>query len=434
MSERDSVKRAVSSEDAVFDDIRPCRDDEVHAELEKIRNDESLIRGIVRLRYPVLSKWCSPVLRMLVRRSVSKAVDSIGSIHDFQMQIAEYMRSMMRTTTDGVTFKDFDKLDPSKGYLFISNHRDISLDPALIDYALHEAGFATVRIAIGDNLIRMPAATALMRLNKSFLVKRNIPSLKQKFRELNHLSEYIGLSVREGHSVWIAQREGRAKDGNDGTDCAVLKMIGMYSRALGVDTKEYMQSLRIVPVSITYEFDPEDVHKAHELQEKAENDGRYNKSEFEDIQSIINGIKGYKGRVSIVAGQPLTEGYESAEELSALIDSFIYSNYAVYPSMLLSAEKLGMINADTERRLGDITEQERSKFFERINAVPEKLQHRVLSMYAAPYANMQKTAAAVTSGNKLQSNCCKEEDESCVSEVLSEKESDTAAGSQTDGE
>lgn len=379
-----------SSDDAVFDDIRPCRDEEVDHELEVICQDETLVKGLLKIRYPILHRWFGPLLRPLIRSHVKRLVANIHSIADFQKMVATYVERMIQSTTDGVTFQGFDKLDPHQGYLFISNHRDISLDPALIDYALHQYGFDTVRIAIGNNLLKMPAATSLMRLNKSFLVKRDIPSLRQKFKELNHLSQYIGLSLKEGNSIWIAQREGRAKDGFDGTDAAVLKMLGMYARQIDQDFVTYMTNMKIVPVSITYEYDPGDMHKAHELQERADNNGKYQKGEFEDIQSIVEGIKGYKGRVSIVAGEPISGNFENAEELAYLIDRFIYSNYAMYPSILLAAERLEYITIQTEPLLAKVTEEERLKFFSRIESYPTNLQLRVLNMYAAPYVNYLK--------------------------------------------
>lgn len=392
VSDRELVKSQTvsSSDDAIFDDIRPCRDDEVDHEIEVICQDESLVRGLLKLRYPVLHRWFGVFLRPLIRSHVKRLVSNIHSIADFQKMVASYVERMIESTTDGVTFSGFDKLDPNQGYLFISNHRDISLDPAFIDYALHNVGFDTVRIAIGNNLIKMPAATALMRLNKSFLVKRNISSLRQKFKELNHLSQYIGLSLQENHSIWIAQREGRAKDGFDGTEAAVLKMLGMYGRTCKQDFVTYMTNLKIVPVSITYEYDPGDLHKATELQERAENNGHYQKGEFEDIQSIVEGIKGYKGRVSIVAGEPITGPFKDVDELAFIIDSFIYSNYALYPSMLLAAERLEYTSAEKEPLLAKITEEERAKFFNRIESFPTHLQLRVLNMYAAPYVNYLK--------------------------------------------
>lgn len=379
-----------SSEDAIFDDIRPCRDDEAQHELEVIANDETLVNGIVKLRFPTLHKFLGPLFRFKVRSFIRSTLKNVHTIEDFQQLVASAMRNMMATTTDGVELKGFDTLDPHKAYLFISNHRDISLDPAFIDYALHSHNLATVRIAIGDNLRKIPAATALMRLNKSFIVKRAAMSPREKLRELQHLSMYMGLSLQEGHSLWIAQREGRAKDGYDSTEEAVLKMIYLYGRSKGEDFAQYMSSLNIVPVSITYEYDPNDLEKARELHEK-ELHGSYQKGELEDIKSIVKGIKGYKGRISVVAGTPITSGFSSPDELAALIDNFIYSHYEMYPSVLISAQKTGVA---PEHVLDNVKSEEILKFMERINAYPSELQERILRMYAAPYVNAQRAASA----------------------------------------
>ncbi len=370
-----------TSKDPIFDDIRPCEDHEVESELRKIYSDTKLIEGIIKFRYPILSRFCSFVLKPIVKAKLKSYCTKIKNINDFQLKVATYMQHMMNTTTDGVEFIGFDKLDPKKGYLFISNHRDISLDPAFVDYALHLAGFNTVRIAIGDNLLRIPAATSLMRLNKCFIVKRSVASPREKLKAITHLSTYIGLSLKENNSIWIAQREGRAKNGDDKTDETVLKMFYMYGKHLGEDFKTYMSKLNIVPVSISYEYDPEDIAKANELYHK-EKFGSYQKREFEDIESIVSGIKGYKGRVKLVAGTPITSGFETPTELATLIDDFIYSNYALYPSTLVAANQLD-----------GVTTEKLDEFNKRINSYDEKLRSKVLSMYAMPYFNMLKTKA-----------------------------------------
>ena len=289
------------------------------------------------------------------------------------------MKKVVDSTTDGVELVGFDKLDKNKGYLFISNHRDISLDPAFIDLALFLSGQNTVRIAIGDNLLRMPAATSLMRLNRSFIVRRSIEAPREKLKALTHLSNYIGLSIEEAISIWIAQREGRAKDGNDKTEDAVLKMISLYGRQKKQDFKEYMSSLNIVPVSITYEYDPNDLAKAKELYEKEKN-GEYKKDEFEDIDTITRGIRGYKGHVKLVAGEPISGGFENAEELSAMIDKFIWNNYELYPSAKISA---GVTDG--------VSVADREKFESRMSSYPEYLRDRIKAMYAAPYYNKDRS-------------------------------------------
>lgn len=370
--------KLITSNDSIFDDIRPCNDNEVQAELNKIISDDLVLNSILKFQYPVLYKRFSFILKPFVKLYLKQKIKKILTVKDFQRLVATFMEKVIKSTTDGVELVGFDKLDKNKGYLFISNHRDISLDPAFIDIALYMSGRDTVRIAIGDNLLRIPAATSLMRLNKSFIVKRSVEAPREKLKALSHLSHYIGLSIEEGESVWIAQREGRAKDGNDKTEDAVLKMISLYGRQKKQDFKEYMSSLNIVPVSITYEYDPNDLAKARELNEK-ELTGEYKKDEFEDIDTITRGIRGYKGHVKLVAGDPITGGFENAEELAAILDKFIWSNYEMYPTALISAGCDDKVSSD-----------DKNKFNEHLSKYPQELQDRVKAMYAAPYYNKDK--------------------------------------------
>ena len=368
-----------SSEDPRFDDIRPCRDDEVRQALEQVMADKAVISGILRFRYPFLARHFSFVLVPLVRQILRRRVANIHTIADFQRRVADFVEHMLETTTDGAEFVGFDRLKPGRGYLFISNHRDISLDPALIDIALYRAGLDTVRIAIGDNLLRTPAASSLMRLNKSFIVKRSVIAPRDRLKVFNELSDYIGLSIAEGHSVWIAEREGRAKDGDDRTEEALLKMLGLRGRRLKVDFASYIASLNLVPVSITYEYDPNDLSKARELEERERHQGEYHKEALEDLDTIAAGIRGYKGRVRLVAGEPLISGFTNSAELAALIDRFIWENYAIYPSALLSAgESAG------------VDEAARLKFAARLESYPAGLRERVRAMYAKPLKNRRE--------------------------------------------
>lgn len=370
--------KKITTYDKIFDDIRPCRDDEVESELNKIISDEMVISSILKFRFPVIYKKLGFILKPFVKILLKKKISQIKTIKDFQVIVANFVKKMVETTTDGLELVGFDKLEKGKGYLFISNHRDISLDPAFIDYALYKTGCDTVRIAIGDNLLRIPAATSLMRLNRSFIVKRSIEAPREKLKALTHLSNYIGLSIEENKSIWIAQREGRAKDGNDKTEDAVLKMISLYGRQKKQSFSEYMSSLNIVPVSITYEYDPNDLAKANELYEKEKN-GEYHKDEFEDIETITRGIRGYKGHVKLVAGDPIKGGFETPEELSAIIDNFVWKNYELYPTALISAG-----------HVENVSETDRQKFSERLNSYPEHLRDMVKAMYAVPYSNKNR--------------------------------------------
>lgn len=371
----------ITTESAKFDDIRHYKDDEVPSAIQSILNDDVLISGISKYMFKKLPKFMVMALKPLLKFVLKRKFAKVNTIKQVQEFVATFMRGIIRDKTDGISFTGFDKLDPKKGYLFISNHRDISLDPAFINMALFAVNMDTVKIAIGDNLLRMPVATDLMRLNKSFIVKRSLSSVKEKIKAYSELSEYIGLSIKENHNVWIAQREGRAKDGNDVTEEAILKMFYMYGKKQGLSFKEYIKKLNIVPVSITYEYDPGDESKAKELYEKSQT-GNYVKGEFEDIESIVGGINGYKGHVHLSAGAPLRGDYENASELAVEIDRYVYKHYRMFPSILLASGH------------GDGVSQKDKDFFNnRLEKMPKELRDIVRQMYANPYINREKSLA-----------------------------------------
>jgi hypothetical protein len=314
-----------------FADIRPYNDSEFQEILERLLAEPDLVKGLAYFMRP---NWRGPLrllARSLVRWRLQKDLTGLESIADFQLWLAGYVEKIIKKTTTSLVISGIDQLDDSKSYLWLSNHRDIALDPTLVNYALHLSEKSTGRIAIGDNLLKNPIVGDFMRLNKSFIVKRSIKSRREKFSALQLLSRYIRYSISEGHSVWIAQREGRAKDGIDTTDTAVLKMLSLAGRSDEETFAESLQQLNPVPVSISYEFDPCDVLKARELAALQE-DKDYLKAHNEDITSIVTGLMGNKGRVQISFGEEIsTSLFNSAETLAVEIDRQIVDGYACYP-------------------------------------------------------------------------------------------------------
>ena len=367
----------------LFAEIRPYHDDEVPAALARLMADEELLAAIAHFRFPSLSRWLGWLLKPLIRSALQRRWAKVRTVRDVQMEVAHFMESMIASTTEGVTYSGLEQLDSQKGYLFISNHRDIAMDPAFVNWGLYKCGLETVRIAIGDNLLRKPCATELMRLNKSFIVKRSVKGPREMMKAFNELSAYIAHSLGDGHSIWIAQKEGRAKDGDDKTDPAILKMFYMAGKQQKRGFAEYMQSLNIVPVAISYEFDPGDEAKARELVERAQS-GSYEKGEFEDIDSIVAGIVGFKGRVHVSLGKPLSGDYDSPEELAQAIDQAIHSQYRLFPSNLLAAGQ-----AD------GVTAEERQRFESRLAAMPSELRDTVRAMYAKPVENRAACVATM---------------------------------------
>ncbi|GEM75807.1 1-acyl-sn-glycerol-3-phosphate acyltransferase [Vibrio sagamiensis] len=358
-------------------EIRPYSDDEIPAALDRLIQDDEFIGAILEHRFANKANWfkslMSPILRFYLKRKWSK----LNSVESIQFEVKKYLRDTLSKTTDGVTFTGLDKLDKGNAYLFVSNHRDIAMDPALVNLGLDQYGHKTVRIAIGDNLLKKPCATELMKLNKSFIVKRSAKGPREMMKVLGQLSGYIKHSLDTGNSIWIAQKEGRAKDGNDFTDPAILKMFHVEGRKQKLSFGEYTRSLKIVPVSISYENDPCDLAKANELYQKAEI-GHYEKGEFEDIESIIQGIIGYKGRIHVVFGDVIDQECESPEELAAELDRQIHTNYQLFPVNLLASG-----NNDDE----SITQQVKTQWADKLAQLPIGAQPFLIASYANPVKN-----------------------------------------------
>jgi len=278
--------------------------------------------------------------------------------------------------------------------LFMSNHRDIALDPTLVNFALLEDGRDSARIAIGDNLLTKPFASELMRLNKCFIVKRSARG-RRALEAFKTLSSYISHSIfEEKVSIWIAQREGRAKDGNDFTEPAVIKMLAI-SRGKGSSFVEHIKKLRIVPVVISYEYDPCDALKARELFH-TDRYGEYNKSENEDLKSIASGLKGRKGAVYINFGRPLENNLSSPEAVATAVDRQIISNYYLHPTNLMAYRELygetkGLSRFDEQYGYSTDEHNQGYRIFrERIKALPPEHRKYALAIYANPVVNKIK--------------------------------------------
>ena len=365
----------------LYDDIRPFNDDEIASVVERLVNDNEFITAIAHFQFPRLIKHFSWVIFPMIRMALRRKCRNITSVSEIQHEVIAYMQKMIANTTTQVTFNGTEKLDKDKNYLFISNHRDIAMDPAFLNWALHHHGFDTVRIAIGDNLLKKPFVSDLMRLNKSFIVKRSVKGVREMMAAFKSLSGYIAHSIQtEQQSIWIAQKEGRAKDGNDQTDPAILKMMYMHGKGQKISFPEYMKSLNIVPVTISYEYDPNDAAKANELCQLA-TAGEYNKAEFEDIDSIVQGINGFKGHVNITFGDVIVDDIADANELAERIDQTIDTNYYLHATNLLAAEQL-YATAAYKQAASSVSAEQRAKFAAHLQAIPDSLHATVLAGYA----------------------------------------------------
>lgn len=373
-----------------FDEIRPYNDIEVRSTIEKLLKNKRFLEQISMTKFPKTSALAPWLLRQVIKQALKRETSHIDSVEDFQWYIRKYMLNIIESSIRNLTFSGLDKLNPESNYLFISNHRDITMDPALATFALVENGFSSPRIAIGDNLLTQDYISDIMRLNKSFIVNRSAKSTRAKFKAAKQLSMYINHSIiNEKCNVWIAQREGRAKDGIDKTNPALINMITKL-RPKNNGLTDYTEELKVVPISISYEKDPCDIEKTEELF-TTQNNGSYEKSDHEDIESIYAGIFGEKGDVHISFCPPIEgNNHSSIESIVQEIDHQIAANYTLHETNCIAWSMLHKTTPDVEFSSKNIpfkTNRQQSKkeeFLQRMSSVPEEQRTIFLSMYSNP--------------------------------------------------
>ena len=269
-----------------FDDIRPFYDSEFHDKMKVLVTEpgfEHAVRYVLRdINYEL---FCQELL-------------TIDNKKDFQLLVMRsFLEGLTQKTTKGLTGNNLDVLDKAKSYTFMSNHRDIVLDASLLNLLLIRNGIKTSEIAIGNNLLIYDWISDLVRLNKSFIVKRDV-GVRQMLDAARQLSGYIHFAItKKNESVWIAQREGRSKDSDDRTQESLIKMLGISGEG---DLINNLKEINIVPVSISYEYDPCDYLKAHEFLLKRDNPD-FKKSQRDDLHSMEIGLLGFKGRVHFLS-------------------------------------------------------------------------------------------------------------------------------------
>jgi len=377
-----------------FSDISSYSDDQVAPMLLKLESDDKFHDYISKLIYPNSPNILSGFLKLYTKKKFKKIFTNCNSIDEFQNRMAPFVKKMIDKTTDGFSFTGLENLK-DRPTLFISNHRDISLDAAFLNYLLFSQRLKTVRIAIGDNLLDGGFAEILMRLNKSFVVHRNIQGVKETMRKLSKLSAYIHHSLfNEGESIWIAQKEGRANDGNDFTDESVLKMLYLEQRKR-VPLKKWVQSINLTPVAISYEYDPLDKVKAvgWDFQKNWSSE----KINQNDLEEMTTGIFGYKGKVHLHICSPITSEIENTEELANTIQDEIIQNYFIWPSSQAAAFLLDQSNFDSPLFDSSIENSNSVKLLKkRFKDLEEAKQKEFLKIYARPLINKEK--ARLSSG------------------------------------
>ncbi|PLB87247.1 acyltransferase [Dysgonamonadaceae bacterium] len=375
-----------------FDDIRPLLDSEVAETVEALLAD------------PAFRRAAEPIIKPLDWEQMATVMRQCKTILDFQQKIIyPPVISLIHKTTSEFMGFNWENVTDGKSHVFISNHRDIVLDAAFLNMLLYEKGLSTTEIAIGDNLLIYPWITRFVRLNKSFIVKRGV-SIRQMLETSKHLSDYIHYTVgQRQQSIWIAQREGRAKDSNDRTQTSLLKMMTLHDSAHPL---EMLQELNIVPLSISYEFDPCDYLKAKEFQLKRDNP-QYKKRPADDIENMIAGITGWKGRAHFRFGKGINEkiillkGINEKgvllDKVAKIIDEEIYRNYSFFPFNYVAYDLLTQTSTFADK----YTPEDAKKFekyletqIQKIN-IPNKdhefLRAKIIEMYGNTVKNYVST-------------------------------------------
>ena len=375
-----------------FDSIRPFYDAEINEGIRSAVN-HPMMKALMNFTFPEVD---DEVWKEQLRKT--------HSIRDFQCNfIYNSVQKVLEKSSEGLTTSGFEQLEKNTSYIFISNHRDIILDTSLLNACLFDNGLVMTASAIGDNLVKKAVLLTLSKLNRNFLVQRGLPP-RELLQSSKLLSEYIGkLLLRENRSVWIAQREGRTKDGNDTTHPGVLKMLAMASEETNL--MDYFKKIKVVPVSISYEYDPTDALKMPQLMAEANNEV-YIKEKNEDFMTLLSGIIGQKKHIHIHVGKVLdTEidtiasehenGNKQIQALAQVIDDSILSSYKLWPTNYIAYDILNNTNTFSDK----YTESEKSLFERRLemkidqtNAV--ELQG-FLAMYANPVVNKLKYHNAI---------------------------------------
>ena len=371
-----------------FDDIRPFYDEEVPAAIEQLLNDNQF-KQVVEKVFPN-KDW----------KELSGQMQRFKNKYDFQhILIKSIVYELANKSSEKIELAGYDNIEKSKAYTFISNHRDIVLDAAILSVTLADQGFEIPEIAIGDNLLLHPWIVNLVRLNKSFIVKRSV-SIREMLETSKHLSKYIHYTTEnKNQSVWIAQREGRAKDSNDRTQESLLKMLAMGGEG---DFQENIRSLNICPVSLSYEFDPCDYLKAKEFQQKRDNPD-FKKSNRDDLLNMETGIFGFKGVIHFQVGKPInsllnTEDLpeaknEQVRRIAEIIDKEIFANYTFYPINYITYDRLWNTRLFEDKYTPEDVRSFDAYLKQQLNKIdlPEKdipfLTEKILEMYSNPVKN-----------------------------------------------
>ena len=362
----------------MFDDIRPYIDAEIPEAMKRLAADKyfQLVSGFLFPEKPV--------------EEVAAIVRSCRSAEEFQRRFMyDAIWSIAYKTTDGLTVEGMEKLDPSKNYLFVSNHRDIVLDAALLDLALYRSdNRKKCEMVIGDNLLVNQFTTDLFKVNGAITVRRSLSSTRDLREETLRLSRYIRYAIEQkGVSLWIAQKSGRSKDGVDNTSPAILKMLYLAYREDGLSFQDFIKRASIVPVAISYQYDPCDITKSEEQIRKLKAEGVYNvyvKKKYADVLDLVRGLRLNKGNVHIQVGNPLGDGIEDVAAAVRETDRQIHMNYKLWDTNYFAYDHLN----GTKKFESEYADMNTRSFVRHYRHLKPEVRELVFREYANPVISM----------------------------------------------
>ncbi len=367
-----------------YKSFAPYRGQDVIDALTRLNGQMSHLSGFVKLVSGDIEEADNKAYLDYIVRSFG----NVRSYDDFLNNITcgIFVPTILKRTVTEFSVSGIEKLDPDKGYVFISNHRDIILDCALLDYALSKAKLPVCEMAFGDNLIVNSFIEDLFRLNGGIIIRRELP-IREKYIESIRISEYFHQLITEvHHSVWVAQKSGRSKDGLDITQPAILKMLFLSQRSSGEKFSDLVREMNVVPVAISYEYDPNDINKGREEVIKKTHDGDYEKKKYEDLISMTKGMKCFKGRVHLSIGEILVDDYENADEAAAAIDKQIHSIYRLWDTNYFAYDYL----EGTNTFANETSDFDGDEFLRRFSHLSDDVRLFVLNTYANPVRSALK--------------------------------------------
>lgn len=384
-----------------FRDIAPFDDgDEFHGHIERLVAEPQFQHAI---------KWVMPDVDY---DQFSQKLLQVKTQEDFQVNIMlPFLEYLEKLTTGGITYGGIETYDPAKNYVLISNHRDIVLDAAFLNLSLLRSGRQTCEIAIGNNLLIMPWIDELVRINRSFIVKRDT-GLRGALEAAKQLSAYIHYAITEKHSsLWIAHREGRAKDSNDITQESLIKMLGLAGSG---STLTNLKEINLLPVSISYEYDPNDYLKIREFLLRRR-DPNFKKCPNDDLKSMETGILGQKGRVHFELTGCINNELDLLPEnmnrsqvcakVGEIVDRHIHQNYKLYPINYIAFDLLHNSNRFSDKYTSSDVDAAKERFAQRLEKInipditPDEvnfMREMALTMYANPLSNQLKATSDST--------------------------------------